>query len=357
MIHSELGKTMPESRKFITLNSSYTKTHLVQIILLFMGLTASAQDLHYSQFYNSPQNLNPALTGIFNGSQRYNLSVRDQWRFVPVPWFTFSGAFDKNILPVGKTHFYGWGINFNYDKQGDSRLVLAGLNLSGSISKELNPRNIITGGATLGFARRGFNTSDLTWDKQWDGRAFNGGLDPGESFDLDAVTFLETALGANYRWQKNARTKIDFGIGAFHLLQPKTTFYNTPEKKLPTHMTFTLKGNFKLAKALDLQLHGLHQLQSAYNESLMGFLAKIYVNQKRGKETQLHVGGGYRTAGSIIPTVALQWNQWYASFSYDIDNTKINNAINSKRGGPEIHVTYIFNKVRPLEERKTCPIY
>lgn len=348
---------LKENRKFITLNRSYTKTHFIQIILLFIGLSLSGQDLHYSQFYNSPQNLNPALTGIFNGSQRYNLSMRDQWRFVPVPWFTFSGAFDKNILPVGKDHFYGWGINFNYDKQGDSRLVLAALNLSGSISKELNRRNIITGGALLGFARRGFNTSDLTWDKQWDGRDFNPDLGSGEQFDLEAVTFLESSLGANYRWQKNSRTKVDLGIGAFHLLQPKTSFYNTPEKRLPTHFTFTLLGNFKLANALDLQVNALHQLQSAYNETLFGAMAKIYVNQKRGKEAQLHVGSGYRTSGSFIPTLAIQWNQWYASFSYDVDNTDINNAINSKRGGPEIHVTYIFNKVRPLEERKTCPIY
>ena len=339
------------------MNKFYTKTHLLTILLIWIGINVFGQDLHYSQFYNSPQNLNPALTGIFNGSQRYNASLRDQWRFVPVPWFTFSGAYDANILPVNKDYFYGWGINFNYDKQGDSRLVLAGLNLSGSITKELDKHNLISGGLMLGFSRRGFNTTDLTWDKQWDGDKFTQGSASGENFDLDAVTFLETGLGANYRWQKSERTKIDAGIGAFHILQPTTSFYNTPGKKLPMHLTLSAMGNFKVVNALDLQFHVMQQLQLTYRETLFGGLAKLYINQKRGNETQVHVGLGYRTTGSFIPTIALQFRQWYAGFSFDVDNTTINNVLSSKRGGPEIHVRYIIQKVRPLSQRKACPIY
>ncbi len=339
------------------MNKFYTKTHFLSILLIWVGIGLHGQDLHYSQFYNSPQNLNPALTGVFNGSQRYNLSLRDQWRFVPVPWTTFSGAFDSNILPVNKDYFYGWGINFNYDKQGDSRLVLAGLNLSGSITKELDKKNLITAGAMLGFARRGFNLTELTWDKQWDGIQFNSGGASGENFDLSAVSFLETGAGINYRWQKNTRTKIDAGIGAFHLYQPKTDFYTTDDKRLPMHLSLTAMGSFKIINALDLQLNVMQQLQTTYRESLFGAIGKIYLNQKRGSETQLYLGLGYRTAGSFIPSVALQFRQWYVGFSYDVDNTTINNALNSKRGGPEFHVRYIFSKVRPLSQRKACPIY
>ena len=36
----------------------------------FIGKSFS-QDLHYSQFYNAPLVISPALTGIFNGDQRF----------------------------------------------------------------------------------------------------------------------------------------------------------------------------------------------------------------------------------------------------------------------------------------------
>ena len=106
----------------MTFRNLYTKFYL--LVFLILGVNISAQDLHYSQFYNSPQNLNPALTGVFDGDHRLTFSMRDQWRFVPVPWTTFSLAYDKNI-PSSKYYsvFYGLRLNFNYDKQGDTRLT------------------------------------------------------------------------------------------------------------------------------------------------------------------------------------------------------------------------------------------
>jgi type IX secretion system PorP/SprF family membrane protein len=333
-----------------------------KILILFSVLYLSvfeavAQDLHYSQFYNSPQNLNPALTGIFNGSERYTMSVRDQWRFVPVPWFTFSGSFDKNITPVNKKHFYGLGINFNYDRQGDSRLVLAGLNISGSITRELNKSNFITGGILVGINRRGFNPNSLTWDKQWNGDAFDPNLSSGEQFEFDALTFLESGAGINYRLQKSSRTKLDLGIGAYHLLRPKTNFYGQEQQKLPIHLTLSGLGTLRIASPFDIQLHFLQQLQEKYRETLFGGLGIFHLSQKRGRETQLHVGLGYRTAGSYIPTVALQFKQWYVGVSYDTDNTDFNRILNTRQGGPEVHIRYIMQRVKPMSNRKVCPIY
>ena len=40
---------------------------------------AFGQDLHYTQFYNAHVNINPALTGIFNGDTRLSGKFRNQW--------------------------------------------------------------------------------------------------------------------------------------------------------------------------------------------------------------------------------------------------------------------------------------
>lgn len=334
----------------------YLKPMLLMVLALVLN-QSQAQDLHYSQFYNSPLNLNPAQTGIFNGDQRFIASFREQWAFVPVPWTTFSASYDYKILPEEEKNIFGVGFNFNYDRQGAARINLSGLNVTGSYSRVLNKSNIVTVGALLGFSSRGFNDRDLTWDKQWDGLVFNEGTGSGENFDLQRVNFLETGIGLNYRLQKDARTKIDLGIGGYHLYEPTANFYNTDDNKLPLHLTLSAIGSVKLIDALDIQLQFLRQYQGVYREMVFGGLAKIYLSKKRGKETQLHAGLGYRTAKSFIPTVAVQFNQWYLSFSYDFDNTELNEILQSNRGGPEIHLRYIITKVKPLQDRKVCPIY
>ena len=56
-----------------------------------------AQDIHFSQFNNSPLNLNPAQTGLFNGDWRFVGNLRNQWSSVPVPYRTFSLSTDTTL--------------------------------------------------------------------------------------------------------------------------------------------------------------------------------------------------------------------------------------------------------------------
>lgn len=329
------------------------------ISVFFIMSKIQGQDLHYSQFYNSPQNINPALTGVFNGDHRYMVSMRDQWRFVPVPWFTMSGAYDRKLYVLkGDHHFLGVGGSLNHDRQGDSKLNLTSLNVNGAYHRILNANHIISGGLTLGFASRGFNMSLLTWDKQWNGEAFNGSLPTGESYsNMERVNFLESGLGVNYRYQKDKRTFADIGVSALHLVKPNSAFYNNDVADLPRRITFSGTGQVQLTGFLDIQLHVLYQKQGPYNETILGGLCKIYLSEKKGKEIQLHAGLGYRTAQSFIPTLAIQYNNIYAGLSYDVDTNNFNDIVNSNKGGPEIHVRYIIANVKPMKDAKVCPIY
>jgi type IX secretion system PorP/SprF family membrane protein len=332
-------------------------TIILLITVVFLPERAKSQDIHYSQFYNAPQTVNPSLTGVFNGDHRFTLSYRDQWRFVPVPWTTFSGAYDKNIIPYNSDKiFYGLGFNLNYDRQGDSRLNLFNIGINGAMHALLNKSNILSVGVGLGFANRGFDTKLLRWDKQWNGDIFDTGLSSQEAFEnTERVGYLETGLGVNYRYQKSARTHIDLGVSALHLVEPDVSFYGDKPTKLPRRYSLTGVGNFKLTDRFDLQLHALHQIQTTYNETVLGGLGKLYLNQQRGKELQLHFGLGYRTSASFIPTVALQYNNWYAGFNLDVDKTSYNKTLNTSRGAYELHLRYIIKNVRPFRF-KNCPI-
>ncbi|NNK89379.1 MAG: PorP/SprF family type IX secretion system membrane protein, partial [Saprospiraceae bacterium] len=281
-----------------------------------------------------------------------------QWRAVPVPWFTFSASYDRKIYPSKNPNgFFGAGLIFNYDKQGDSNLNLANLNLSGSYTRLLNDRNALTIGVMLGIANRGFDPDGLYWDKQWDpvNNVFNPDITSGESFDYESFTFLETALGLNYRWQSSSRTKIDIGAGAYHLNQAKAKFYNNDTEKLPLRLSLYGILSLELTSALDLQLDIIHQRQRSYLETLFGGYLNFYLSQKRGKETQFRVGAGYRTTGSFFPKVGFEFNNIFLAFSYDIDFSDFGNDVSP--ASPEIHFRYIIKHVKPKGQFKICPIF
>ena len=49
---------------------------LLSLLFALVVSSAMAQDIHFSQFYSSPLNLNPALTGVMNCNQRV---VANSW--------------------------------------------------------------------------------------------------------------------------------------------------------------------------------------------------------------------------------------------------------------------------------------
>ena len=53
----------------------------ILIITLVIGSELKAQDIHFSQFYNAPLTVNPALTGRIPGSYRVVINYRNQWPY------------------------------------------------------------------------------------------------------------------------------------------------------------------------------------------------------------------------------------------------------------------------------------
>lgn len=318
-----------------------------------------SQDIHYSQFYNPVLVLNPGKTGIFSGDKRLMLSYRDQWSSVPVPWRTFTGSYDQKIYPKkSDKYFFSGGLSFNYDRQGDSQISLSNINLLGSWTKVLNENNLFTIGLNLGYATRGFDLENLQWDSQWNGSAFDAALPSGERFDAERISFLENALGINYRWQKDKRTKFDIGVSAYHVVEPGVAFFTNDDITLPRRYNLSAIFSKQLSNRFDLQLQGLGQLQNEYHELLGSGLVKIHVNTKRGKEAEVHLGIGYRSSGSLfVPIVAFELqDRYYFSINFERDLSDFSIATEN-RAGFEAHFKYIITNVKPLKTFKTCPIY
>ena len=328
------------------------------LLLLFSYSHSWGQDIHYSQFYHAPQNINPALTGIFNGDLRFMGNFRDQWRSVAVPYTTYTGSFDFKLFPRrSEKSFFGLGVVFNYDLMGTPSLNTLHLGLSGSYTYLLNKNNLLTAGLQLGGAQKAFKLDRLQWDGQWNGFEYDPTLPSGESFDNLSVLFGDISLGLNYRLQMDdTRTKLDLGAGYYHLNRPNQNFYDDLESRLPQRLAIHAIGALKVGRSVDVLVHGLFQLQEQAREIVPGAGAKIYLNQQRGKELALVLAANWRVQDAVIPTIEVHYKTWHAGFSYDINYSDFNVAT-GRRGGPELSLSYRILKVKPVPVYKTCPIY
>ena len=319
-----------------------------------------AQDIHYTQFYQSDLNINPALTGIFNGDKRFVGSYRQQWYSVPVDYLTFTGSYDQKIYREGdKNGFFSVGGLMNYDQAGDSRLTLVQLSGSGSYTYLLNKNNLISLGLQIGGAYRQFSDNDLQWDNQFDGVMFDPMLSSGEEFPQTNFLLMNGSVGLNYRWQKSARTNIDFGAGMMNLFSTDASFYEN-DFPLSNRYSIHLQSSLKLSQSLDIMIMGLAQFQAGASMYVPGAILRMHLNQKRGKEFALDIGAigrlGAEEFDAIAPKIGFQFSRWYVTFSYDITLSEFEVA-NSRVGGPEVHVQFLITEVKPLNTFKTCPIF
>ena len=88
------------------------------LLALLFGSTACAQDIHFSQFFETPLLRNPSLAGIYTGDVRVQAVYRSQWNSVTDAYKT--GSLNGEYkMPVGKGNdFVTMGMQFLQDRAG-----------------------------------------------------------------------------------------------------------------------------------------------------------------------------------------------------------------------------------------------
>lgn len=328
------------------------------IIICLLAVSAlQAQDVHLSQYQFDRLQVNPALTGIFNGDRQVALVHKQQYFSVPVDFLTFSGSYDVKFREChNEKGFFSAGVLFNYDQSGDSKLTLTSLSVNGSYTLPLTRKFFIGGGAYLGLGQRSFSETDLQWDNQWTGTVFDPSLPSGETFSRTSFVFMDIGGGVNARLQGEDRTKIDVGVGAFHLNRPNYGFYTDSDIKLPIRLSIYGMGVLKLASILDIYGNALYQDQGPYSETVLGGGAIIHLSNRKAREIELHLGAAVRLDDAFIPMIAIGYDGWKGGFSYDI-NTSDFKAATDEKAGPEFFLTYTYKKLCPLKQTKVCTIF
>ena len=343
----------------------YSKAILLSVFLLCFS-HLGAQDIHYSQFYNTPLQLNPALTGISDGDMRFLANYRAQWYDVPITYRTAYAAFESKIAPKeGRTNFFSLGGIFNYDHAGDSKMGTLQLAVSGSYTHRIAKNHFLTAGLQGAINQRSFKTADLRFDDQLDESTKIITLNTtSEDLSNTSVFYADFGGGLNYHYQpRKGRTRLDIGGALFHINEPKKNFFEEEDATLPQKWSVYGLGVLQLAKKFDLVFSAMGQYQDAYTEHVIAGAGRIHLDTRKTRELALQFGLGYRwnaegfgTGDALIPAAQLHHKAWIFGLSYDINVSDFNVATGNL-GGPEFSLIYVFRKVPAADFCPTCPVY
>lgn len=340
-----------------------TKLHLFVpacVVLLLGSLPLCAQDIHFTQFYNSPLTLSPALTGISKGDLRFTGIYRSQWNTANSPYRTFNLAAEQKFYNVNHESWWlSGGLNLYNDQAGDGNLATTHVALVGSYTKMLERESFLTLGLSAGFGQRRFDFNELTFDNQWNGEVFDENRPVNETFSDPNILYPDFGIGFNFRGQKaRKRSKLDVGAGAYHFSKPNQSFQNADDIQLPVRLSMYALPIFQINETGDVVGGVTAQIQGGYFEALAHAGYRYHLSTKKSKEVALQLGFGYRfnaIGDAFMPAAEVHFREWMVGLSWDVNVSGFSVATN-RNGGPEISARYIFSKVYPIKAFKACPL-
>ncbi len=328
---------------------------LISILSLIICVHSFAQDIHFSQFNESPLTLNPATTGAFKGEQRAIMNYKNQWTSIPDAYKTVSASFDSKILKRKiKTGYLAMGLVFFNDKAGEAQLSTTQANLSIAYHATINSNNILTGAIQGGFSQKNIDINSLEWDEQWEqGMGYNSDKSSGETTDLKNFSYGDYSAGLLWSYfseeaymTSNNALKATFGMAMLHINEPKYSFYDIKEDKL--NPKFAIHGNaFIGIRNTNLAIipSALFLRQKKQQEISIGSMFR-YMLKEESKYTKLvnglaiSFGGHYRLKDAFILESQFEIANWALGISYDINTSDFKTASNG-RGGIELSLRYV----------------
>ncbi len=335
------------------------RTILILLVCSLAASTMNAQDIHYSQFYQSPMSLNPALTGHMPAKFRVNGMYRDQWPQVPVggtTYRTYMVGFDANLLRTkDQYNSLGLGIHIMNDESGAGKLNATDIMVSAAYHLDLqkNMKYYISAGLQAGVMNKRLDVAEILFGSQIDANG-EPTLPSNEIFDNESIFMPDFRFGLTFAAFPSYKTRYKIGVGLFHLLQPSETFVGI-QNKLPLRIAAHADARFGFGSnaRFGIEPRAFFQTQAKAMELVPGLLFDIGIMEK----ASLYLGGEIRLDGSVdggigadagIAVIGLRISDWDVGVSYDFNISPLDNATNGQ-GGLELSLLKIFRRAYSVE--------
>lgn len=339
--------------------------HIMKWWLLSFALcllqSVNAQDLHFSQFMNSPLLTNPANTGFIpDGDYRLGVNYRNQWSSVmAVPYKTMSAFGDAQILQNQSDGWVGVGGLILRDVAGSGNLTTTRVYGSVAYHQMLNLGSLLSLGFNVGWANKQINASNLKFPDQFDGKFFDSHLPTSASIATNNLSYVDIQAGMNYAYFPNSNTYLNVGFSTHHLNRPRESFFGEQpgiDNRIALRHTAFINGSFKINDQWIINPNAYYSLQAKSSEIVAGVNAHYNLS---GDGENILIGGlYYRHNEAVIPMIGLGYKDYMFTFTYDATVSSLQN-FNNKRGALEFSLIKqgLFDQYKGNRRESMCPSF
>lgn len=321
---------------------------IILIILVFQLIYGGlkAQEVHNSQYYETPLHLNPANAGDSYYNFRGGLNIRNQWSTVSVPFTAQYMYADVRIPTLAiKKCWLGLAASFLNDIAGDGiKSTYGGLTLAFHKIASRKNNLVLSGGATVQMINKSVNYQNIKFAEQWKDNSFAGSALPANLGGASSLFYMDFSVGTKLSYYYHS-DRYSIGLSASHINQPSESFYQMTNN-MATKLTLNLdimkwvnKGRLIINPSLAMDMQ-----DGKYYGIIGTNILKPY-NLDRTKSVIF--GVAYRTTEELIPSVGMEFQNYKLMTSYDIP---ITGKTYSNRGGFEFTFTYTIGYSDPIEQ-------
>ena len=332
-------------------------------IALLAACFVNAQDLHFSQWYNSPLTTNPANTGFIpEADYRLGANYRNQWSSImSVPYKTMSVWGDVQLFRDRiESGWLGAGGVILRDVAGSGSLTSTKVYGSIAYHQMISDAHLLSAGFNVGWSNKRINSQDLKFPDQFDGRFFDTKIPTSVVLDNPSVSYFDVQAGLNYAYFPTENLYINGGISIAHLNRARESFFETDvtgsESRIPVRYTAFANASYKLSDDVIINPMAYYTRQASASELVGG--ANLQYNLSGDGESQL-IGGLYlRPGDAFIPMVGFQWKNIRLAFSYDATTSSLK-QYNNGRGAYEFGLIHngFFSEYNGDRRQSFCPTF
>ncbi len=333
----------------------------IAIFSLLLAFGVQAQDLHFSQFFNSPLTTNPANTGFIpDGDYRLGINYRDQWSSVmTIPYKTMSAYGDAQLFRDRfENGWVGVGGVILRDVAGSGSLTSTKLYGSVAYHQMIGSGSLVSLGFNVGYANKQINSTNLKFPDQFDGKFFDNKLPTSVMLTNNNIGYLDMQVGMNYAYFPNTRVYLNGGFSAMHINRPQETFFDNYEvsNRLPVRYTGFLNGSFMVNDQWIVNPNAYVSVQANSYEVVAGLNAHYDISG--GGDYQLIGGMYYRHKDAVIPMLGLGYKDYTFTFTYDATMSTLKNY-NNTRGAFEFSLVKqgMFDVFNGNRRESLCPTF
>ena len=342
-------------KKFIT-------TYLI-ITALLMGNSSviQAQDVHFSQIFETPLLRNPALAGLFSGDIRVQTVYRSQWNSITNAYSTTSANMEYK-LPVGEsTDYVTIGGQVLYDKAGTVDLtsthILPAINYHKSLSAE---RSMYLSMAIMGgYVQRSIDRSKMTTNSQFNGNAYDPNMATGETFNKSSYSYFDGTAGLSFNTQlgENIDNNMFVGLAYHHFNKSKkVSFYSDAKTELMPKWVASGGVRMSTNNYSYITVEADYSTQGINREIIGGVMYSQKLDDPDNPKYIIHGGGYMRFNDAIIPVIKVESKPIAVAVSYDVNISGLR-RVSTGRGGFEISLVFqkFLDRYNSSSDATRCP--